>query len=114
MEMVVLLLIFIITGSMGFLVMKKLDTDLAKIRRQPEYITESREDVIKIVCENPNMLSTVASALDQMPKEYKKKTRREIHGSVNSHTLTEWVTENRKRRGGSSEKETLSSGKESF
>ena len=74
METVVLLLIFIITGSMGFLVMRKLDAALAKIRRQPEYITESREDVIKIVCENPIMLSSVAAALDQMPKEYKKKT----------------------------------------
>lgn len=71
METVVLMLVFIAIGCVGFFVMKKLDTGLEEIRNQSQNASEHREDVIKIACENPIMLSSVAAVLDSNSEKFK-------------------------------------------
>lgn len=71
METVVLLLFFIVIGITGFII-KKLDVFHEENRKQEKCALESRENVIKIACENPIMLSSVSDALEKTAKEFKE------------------------------------------
>ncbi len=72
MELVVLLLVFIGVGMIGFFVVKKWDAFLEENRKPSMSTSENREDVIKIACENPIMLSAVTEAVGKTLKEFQK------------------------------------------
>ena len=71
MESIVLILVFIIVGIAGFGVMKKVDLFLAESCVVQKHISEGKENVIKIACENPIMLTSVCEALDKMAEEFR-------------------------------------------
>ncbi|MCI7813057.1 MAG: hypothetical protein SO016_08535 [Lachnospiraceae bacterium] len=72
MESIVLILVFIIVGIAGFGVMKKVDLFLAESCVVQKHISEGKENVIKIACENPIMLTSVCEALDKMAEEFRE------------------------------------------
>lgn len=72
MEVVVLLLVFIGIGVVGFFAVKKWDAFLEKNQEQSMGRIEGRKDVIKIACENPIMLSAVSDAVGKTFKEFQK------------------------------------------
>lgn len=72
MELVVLLLVFIGIGMIGFFAVKKWDVFLEENRKPSTSTKESREDIIKIACENPIMLSAVSEAVGKDAKEFQR------------------------------------------
>lgn len=72
MEGLAWLLIFIAIGIMGFIMVKKVDDYTEEIRNQKQDTLKSREDIIKIACENPMMLSCVSKAIEKKEKDFKK------------------------------------------
>lgn len=72
METVVLLLVFIIIGIMGYIVMNKLGASLEEIQRCRDSERAGGMDIIRIACENPTMLSAVSCAVDKMLGEFRK------------------------------------------
>lgn len=70
MEMVMLLLVFIIIGMIGFAIMKKVDTFLEENQSRQMDALKNREDVIRIVCENPIMLPYISEKIEKNKKEF--------------------------------------------
>ena len=71
MTTIVLLLFFVGMLILGFAAMKKLDVFLAE-NAQKDSGMKSGENVIRIVCENPIMLSSVLEKLETFSKECKE------------------------------------------
>ena len=68
MEMIMLLLIFIIIGMIGFIMMNKIDAFLEQSKQID--VLKNREDVIRIVCENPIMLPYISEKIEKNKKEF--------------------------------------------
>lgn len=71
METVVLLLVFFAAGIIGYLFMKKVDCFTEENGNLNHNGVDSADNVIKVVCENPNMLSGIILKTDNMEKELK-------------------------------------------
>ena len=69
METVVLLLVFFAAGIIGYLFMKKVDCFTEENGNLNHNGVDSADNVIKVVCENPNMLSGIILKTDNMEKE---------------------------------------------
>lgn len=67
---IILLLIFIVWIVLSFIAMKKLDSFLRENVRS-ESDLKNGENVIKIACDNPIMMSSVSEKLDTFSKEHK-------------------------------------------
>lgn len=72
MEAIMLLLIFILIGFIGFIIMKNVDAFFEERRNGQMYAIENREDIIRIVCENPIMLPYVSKKIEEQKKEFKR------------------------------------------
>ena len=71
MEAVVLILVLLMIGGIGFWVVKKIDV-FTEISSQEKHISENRETVIRIACENPIMLPSLSSALEKTSGELER------------------------------------------
>ena len=72
MEMVVFIVIFIIAWKIGLIIMNKIDLFLEKDQNYPISILENREDIIKIACENPIVLTSIFQKIEKHEKEFKE------------------------------------------
>ena len=72
MESAVLVVIFLAIGIMGFLMIRELDAFLGENMSSRQSMPGSGEEVIKIACENPIMLSSVSAAFEKSPKDVRK------------------------------------------
>lgn len=71
METVVLILVLFMIGGTGFWIVKKMDT-FTEISSQEKHISENRETVIRIACENPIMLPSLSNALEKTSGELER------------------------------------------
>lgn len=68
MEAIAYLLVFIIVVTVGFLAMKKLDIFMDENQREQQNQSECTNEIIKIACENPIMLSYVVEIIERQHK----------------------------------------------
>lgn len=71
METVVLILVLLMIGCTGFWIVKKIDI-FTEISSQEKHISENRETVIRIACENPIMLPSLSCALEKASGELER------------------------------------------
>lgn len=70
METAVLLLGFVIIGVTGCIIAGRIDVFLERSRNRQEDLSENRDSVIRIACENPMMLFSFSHALNKSSKEF--------------------------------------------
>lgn len=74
MEKAVLVFVVLMIGILGLGIMKRLSLFIGECHKQMEPSIDAGEDVIRIACENPIMLSCVTNALEEIAKEFEQTT----------------------------------------